>query len=444
MKVRRKKINILLFIFIGIITLSIGYAGISAVNLIINGNATASANQDNFDVKFIEENNVSPIVNPSNVGTASIVNDTTAVFNISGVLVKGDTVTVTYKIKNNSKGIGTNISVDITNSNQTFFKTKVTLIDRVLQPGDTTIATVTVECKKTPIEENATSQIIANLHAEPIEESTATGEYNNSTKLEEKPFYNDSWSTIKTNIQNGNTYQYDVGDIKTVKIGNKDYTVRIANKSTYDWCDDEEYSQTACGFVVEFAEIVEYKQMNSTTTNVGGWPASDLYTYVQGSFYNSLPSDLKESISTTRVISGHHCTTGYDISINSCIDNDNEIDNYKTYDKLYLLSIKEYLGEDRVDTAANTTKQLDYYVGSVKDGTIVVDLDAGPTTLDTYSRIKKPYKGSSGSRVQDGYWMRTANMANDRAFRKITGGATTSLYASSSYYTGYVPAFRIG
>ena len=33
--------------------------------------------------------------------------------------------------------------------------------------------------------------------------------------------------------------------------------------------------------------------------------------------------------------------------------------------------------------------------------------------------------------------------ANDRTFRKITGGAIVNLYASSSYYTGYVPAFRI-
>ena len=59
-----------------------------------------------------------------------------------------------------------------------------------------------------------------------------------------------------------------------------------------------------------------------------GWPLTELYTYLQGDFYNSLPNDLKEVIATTRVVSGG--SSG----------------NYTTNDKLYLLSLKELSGSN--------------------------------------------------------------------------------------------------
>ena len=46
----RKRLKIFLFFLIGVLTLSIGYASISAINMLINGNGTASVNQNNFIV----------------------------------------------------------------------------------------------------------------------------------------------------------------------------------------------------------------------------------------------------------------------------------------------------------------------------------------------------------------------------------------------------------
>lgn len=63
---------------------------------------------------------------------------------------------------------------------------------------------------------------------------------------------------------------YKVGDTKQILIGNKSYKVRIANKSTPEECTREDFSQTTCGFVVEFVDIIEQRQMNSSYTNVGG------------------------------------------------------------------------------------------------------------------------------------------------------------------------------
>ena len=72
--------------------------------------------------------------------------------------------------------------------------------------------------------------------------------------------------------------------------------MRVANNTTPAECNDSNFSQTACGFVVEFADIVESRQMNSTATNVGGWRDSAMRTYANGAFFNNLPEDLRNVI----------------------------------------------------------------------------------------------------------------------------------------------------
>lgn len=166
---------------------------------------------------------------------------------------------------------------------------------------------------------------------------------NNPTTGRASSFEDDSWKEIQTNIRNNNTSQYKVGDTRELKIGNNTYTLRIANKtSPSDICSGSTNSQTACGFVVEFVDIVEKRAMNSS--DVSGWPLTELYTYLQGDFYNSLPNDLKEVIAKTRVVSGG--SSG----------------NYTTNDKLYFLSLKELSGLNSTsDTSSSQTRRLDYY-----------------------------------------------------------------------------------
>ena len=95
--------------------------------------------------------------------------------------------------------------------------------------------------------------------------------------------------------------------------------VRIANLSTPAECSTTGFSQTACGFVIEFADIITTHRMNlegSTSTNgyynKGGWQYSDIraylnstkymegksseISYVSTGLYNALPSDLKSII----------------------------------------------------------------------------------------------------------------------------------------------------
>ena len=225
-----------------------------------------------------------------------------------------------------------------------------------------------------------------------------------------KSFAEDTWETI---AENTSSDVYNVGDTRQVLIGNNSYTVRISNKSTPTECNDSNFSQTACGFVVEFADIVENRKMNSTNTNVGGWEASEMRTYANGAFFNKLPEDLRNVIIETKVVSGHGRTTGET--------------NFTTTDKIYLLSAHEVWKDGTSnhvstnDTAYNQTRQLDYYK------------NLGVTT-DSYSgAIKK----------NSPWWLRAANSDSYNRFLAVNNAGHWD-DSSASYNNGLAPAFRIG
>ena len=228
-----------------------------------------------------------------------------------------------------------------------------------------------------------------------------------------KPFATDSWETIATNVKNGNTDDYDVGDTKEVNLGKLGiHKLRIANKSE---CTTET-SETACGFVVEFADIITKQKFNSTNTNVGGWKDSELRTYVNGTIYNALPSDLQNVITTTKVISGHGAT-----SVET---------NFETQDKLYLLSGHEVYEDgasnqiSAKDTSYGNTKQLDYYKNQ------------GVTT-SIYAGAIKQYNGSNSW-----WWLRSVDSGNASYFLLVDAFGSL-YYNSASYSRGVSPAFRI-
>ena len=95
-------------------------------------------------------------------------------------------------------------------------------------------------------------------------------------------FATDSWSTIIANVKAGNGSDYEVGSTKEVNLGTTygTHTLRVANTSTPSECSTTDFSQTACGFVLEFSDIITEHKMNDTATNKGGWPATSMRTFV--------------------------------------------------------------------------------------------------------------------------------------------------------------------
>ena len=233
-------------------------------------------------------------------------------------------------------------------------------------------------------------------------------------------FETDSWNTIVNAVKTGNASVYNVGDTKTVDMGTLGiHTLRIANKSTPSECSTTGFSQTACGYVLEFADIITTNVMNSTNTNVGGWPASAMRTYVNTDIYNALPTELKNGIIDITVVSGHGSTAGEA--------------NFTSTDKLYLLSTHEVWedvdgntssGIDRYDTAYANTRQLDYYKGL-------------NVTTSSYSGAIKQNNGSNAW-----WWLRSAYSNYTYDFYDVLSNGYDSLNPARND-GGVSPAFRI-
>ena len=71
-------------------------------------------------------------------------------------------------------------------------------------------------------------------------------------------FATDSWETIISCVETGNTSAYQVGNTRTITLGNGfgTHTLRVSNNTTPSECSSAGFSQSACGFVVEFADII--------------------------------------------------------------------------------------------------------------------------------------------------------------------------------------------
>ncbi len=231
-------------------------------------------------------------------------------------------------------------------------------------------------------------------------------------------FTTDSWSTIIANVKAGNGSEYKVGSTKEVNLGTTygTHTLRIANTSTPSECSTTGFSQTACGFVLEFADIITDHRMNDTDTNVGGWPATSMRTFVNNDIYNAIPSEIKNAIIDTTVVSGHGSTSGET--------------NFTSTDKLYLLAPKEIYSDwstyqSANDTAKDLTRTLDYY-----------------KNLGTSTSNRSGVKKKNGTSA-DYWWFRAASSNTLEGFYTV---ASTGTYSNdvAVYTHGVAPAFRLG
>ena len=228
-------------------------------------------------------------------------------------------------------------------------------------------------------------------------------------------FSTDSWSTIIANVRAGNGSEYKVGSTKEVNLGSTygTHTLRVANTSTPSECSTSGFSQSACGFVLEFADIVEFGAMNTPASADGGWPASNMYTVVNTDIYNALPSDLKEGIIDTIVLSEH----GRDVE-----------SDFTSVDKLYFLSPKEIYTDftDTYSSVSNLTRTLDYYS------------NLGVTKLMAKNAMK--YFEDSA----DFWWLRGVIYYYTDNFYVVSERDGTVGGADASSDFGISPAFRIG
>ena len=244
-----------------------------------------------------------------------------------------------------------------------------------------------------------------------------------------KTFAEDDWDTIasvaKSCTENPESCQYSVGNERDIDLGTYGtHKVRIANLSTPDECKQDNFSQSACGFVVEFTDIITTHNMNPSgdyngTTyrngwNNDGWPRSQMKMFIDNDIYNSLPEELKSVIITTETVSGH---------------GGEDTNNFTSIDKLYLLATAEVWAQGTsntidYDAARDKTRQLDYYEG---------------VTTNSYAKAIKNNSAGSASL----WWLRSAHSGASNAFYGVNRSG--SLGGDSAFGKhGVSPAFRIG
>ena len=388
-------------IAVTILLLAIGFAAISTT-LIINGSTKVGENTDDFSVIFTKAT-----LDGTDVYKNVISEDKkTITFETNDLKTLNQTSILNYEVTNNSSNYDAEVQVNCKTKENT--TAKYTSIKNELENNATVIkakeklnGTLTVTLNKVATEE-VREEYICTLTLNAVERDTIGKEIPGPVS-----FTTDSWQTIQKAVKSGNTDKYNVGDTKEVDLGTfGTKTVRVANKSE---CTTET-SETACGFVVEFADVITKHSFNSQARDAGGWRDSDARTYINDTIYNALPSDLQNVITSTKVISGHGPTDGET--------------NFTSRDKLYLLSTKEVWGETKYDTVDTETKQLDYYKNQ------------GVTTSSRAGAIKQ-YNGGN-----DNWWLRSAYTRKDVYFLGVDyDGGFCGTYAPS--LVGISPAFRL-
>ena len=431
---RRKYSMILTFTFI-LMMFSIGYAVISTT-LSVNGtskmaNATWNVHFDNIVTKT---GSVTPT-------TAPTISNNTSVSFAARLENPGDFYEFNIDVVN---GGSIDAMIDsytmtptLTTEQQKYFNYSVTYSDGVALADNQLLAHGTTETLKVRFEYLTSNDI--NDYPEDDQTFNLNFQINyvqadNNAQARPVPipdpvsFATDSWETINRAAKAGNTSTYTIGSTKTVDMGTLGtHTLRVANNSTPAECETAGFSQTACGFVLEFADIITEHQMNPYDLednpeighgNRGGWEYSEMRTYVNTDIYNALPTSLKNAIINTTVVSGH---------------GSNDTANFTTVDKLYLLSTHEVWedddgdasgGIDYFDTAYNNTRQLDYYA------------NLGQTISNCEGAMKKI------GAYESYWWLRPANIEDQKLFFFVYTSGDWD-YSDSNVINGISPAFRI-
>ena len=404
---RKMMFTLLILLFLG---LGIGYAAL-ATNLSINGTSTMIASS--WDIHFENLNVVDGSVDIGTGDSAATITSPTAITYTVTLAQPGDFYDFTVDVKNDGTidGMIGNISYKVNGSSTEYLNrpfvfdikyTDGTLLDLNQQllageketlkvhigystninasdlPSTDTTKTITVEITYVQADENAFSP-----HPD---------------------FATDPWDKI-AHHPNG----YPVGSTREITIPSLGtYTLRIVNNSSPNECNDPEFSQTACGLVIEFVEIVERRTMHSTSVQ-NGWPSTDLRTYLNTDFYNLLPDDLKSRILPTNVVTGCNNITG------------GRTDIYTSEDYIYLLDPREYGSTGNYMTNYSRTRSLDYYDGSQSNNKI------NPVT-----------------NMEGRYWIRFEGQTTGHFYEKTSDGNGYLTGTNPTTLSGVSPAFRIG
>lgn len=210
-----------------------------------------------------------------------------------------------------------------------------------------------------------------------------------------------SWDDINKIVEFSDPRNYfSIGDVKTVSINGTNYNVKI-----YDFYHDDladESGKAAITFGLANC-LTGTNNMNSTNTNVGGWKECARRSALNSTFFELLPSDLRNIIKTVlkKTSAGNQSST---------IET--------TEDKLFFFSEVELFGSTTYSKPGEGTQY--------------------PIFTNNSSRVKK--LGDSGSTT---YWWERSPYASNATYFCLVYTDGSANYSSASYSYGLCFGFCI-
>lgn len=156
------------------------------------------------------------------------------------------------------------------------------------------------------------------------------------------------WDVIDAVSKSGNAASiWSVGDKKTVNIGGTNYQFQIIGFN-----HDTKTAGGKAGITFQMVDCMNTKgQMNSSSTNSGGWTSCAMRTSTLNSIFSSLPADLQNVIKAVN-------------KLTSAGNQSNTINT--TSDKLFLLSEVEIFGSTTHSKSGEGNQYAYYKAGNSK------------------------------------------------------------------------------
>lgn len=170
---KNKKTFIGVIVLLAVLMLGIGYAALTNITLNINGSATGVPDGANFSVDFSDDTS-KIVVDKTNANTNVVVDakktgTLEAKLDVSNLTSKGESVTVTYTIENNSDDLSANLTLDPASYKDDNFEINAVLGSDSIAKGESTTVTVTATLLVTPVTEEVSASFKFAVEASPVQ-----------------------------------------------------------------------------------------------------------------------------------------------------------------------------------------------------------------------------------------------------------------------------------
>lgn len=221
----------------------------------------------------------------------------------------------------------------------------------------------------------------------------------------------DNWQTIQAVSIAGKTaaiYGSQVGVTREITLTNGDImTIRLSN-ATDNMYSLSDGSRTT-GLCMEFVDCFpDQGKMNTTSTNSGGWNASNMRTVRMAQLFDLLPDDLKAVIATVDIMASPGGSSSKTL--------------VTSRDKLFLLAEREIFATRTYSRQVewDALRRWQYYAQN-----------------DTATARIKTRNGSA-----NGWWSRSAREDDSETFCRVNNSGNAYYFIAVSSY-GVSPAFCI-